>query len=94
MSPKKAASEHPVVMTIAGSDASGGAGIQVRPGTSFENFSIKIQKSFLLYLLGRPEDVHCLTMLWNKRYHGSDSSEHYRGPRDLSDSAGIYREAG
>jgi len=67
----------PAILTIAGSDSSGGAGIQVI------RLHFKARLSALAPMLnrtaGRPENVHSLGLLRSLSRHSPDRAKHERG---------------
>ena len=82
------ASEHPAVLTIAGSDSGGGAGIQVGKIESFRPIDL------LMMSTGRSKSIHRLWMLWRVGDNCSDCTEHHRGAGCSPYTTGLPRTPG
>ena len=86
----------PAVLTVAGSDPSGGAGIQVSTG-GIRRVSHPIFPGGLLIparAVGGFEDIHRIELLWDERHHNSHCTEHYRYPRRPRVSPKICQRSG
>ena len=84
----------PVVLTIAGSDSGGGAGIQVNYFPSHSWREPKLKAYLSRVSTGRSEGIHCFRDLRDVCDHCADSSEHEGGARGASYSARLSGAAG
>ena len=82
----------PAVLTIAGSDPSGGAGIQVR--MEFAATRLRVWLTGFGARSGRFEDLHRVELLRDQRHHSTYRAEHDRCARGSPVSPGICQRSG